>query len=135
MFAVGLVATRAFRAVVLADQRKIRVLVSKRGLVEWHDIRVSSLVICMAVRAFTSLGIAIAPVEAFTGRDVVADIFVATGAKFLLLAAIELDVTGGAFLLDVRMSCYDIARHHQRFQLCVRNIKPNDEEQQCKSGE
>jgi hypothetical protein len=44
---------------------------------------------------------------------------VTLGTQFGLLAALELDVTRSAFLLDVGVTVDDFARHDQRLKLGV----------------
>lgn len=44
-------------------------------------------------------------------------------AKLTLLVAIEGGVAGGALGFDVGMTRYNVTGHHQRFQLCLCNVK------------
>lgn len=113
MLAVGLMATGALQTFVFSFQREIGVLVLKRVLIERDDIRVTSLMIGMAVRAFPTLGIPVASVEALPGRNVARNILVAPGAQFCLFAPCELDVARSAFLLDIRVPGNDRAGHDQ----------------------
>lgn len=92
VLAVGFVATGALQTIVFSLQGEIGVLVLKRGFIERDNIRVTSLMLDMAVRALSALGISVASVEALPGCNVTSNIFVASGAQFCLFAALKLDV-------------------------------------------
>ena len=92
VLAVGFVATGALQTIVFSLQGEIGVLVLKRGFIERDNIRVTSLMLDMAVRALSALGISVASVEALPGRNVTSNILVASGAQFCLFATIKLDV-------------------------------------------
>lgn len=92
VLAVGFVATGALQTIMFSLQGEIGVLVLKRGFIERDNIRVTSLMLDMAVRALSALGISVASVEALPGRNVTSNILVASGAQFCLFATIKLDV-------------------------------------------
>lgn len=93
VLAVGFVATGALQTIVFSLQGEIGVLVLKRGFIERDNIRVTSLMLDMAVRALSALGISVASVEALPGRNVTSNILVAPGTQFCLFATLKLDVT------------------------------------------
>lgn len=72
-------AALALKPVMFAQQRKIRVLVPERGFIQWDDIRVAPFMIGMAVGAFPSFGVSIAPMKALAGLNVAADILMTFG--------------------------------------------------------
>lgn len=92
VLAVGFVATGALQTIMFSLQGEIGVLVLKRGFIERDNIGVTSLMLDMAVRALSALGISVASVEALPGRNVTSNILVASGAQFCLFATIKLDV-------------------------------------------
>ena len=121
VLAVGFVAAGALQTIVFSLQGEIGVFVLKRGFVERDNVRVTPLMLGMAVRAVPALGVSVASVEALPGRDVISNILVAAGAQFGLFATLELDVARSAFLLDIGVPGNDLTGHDQRFQLgmCV----------------
>lgn len=134
VLAVGFVATGALQTIMLSLQGEIGILVLKRGFVERDDVRVTSLMLGMAVRAVPALGVSVASVEALPGCDVISNVLVAGGAQFFLFATLELYVARSAFLLDIGVPGNDFTGHDQRFQLGMCVLKYQYAEYQYESG-
>ncbi len=134
VLAIGFVATGALQTIVLSLQGEIGILVLERGFVERDDVRVTSIMLGMAVRAVPALGVSVASVEALPGCDVISNILVAAGAKFFLFATLELYVARSALLLDIGVPGNDLTGHDQRFQLGMCVLKYQHAEYQYESG-
>jgi hypothetical protein len=134
VLAVGFVATGALQTIVFSLEGKISVFVLKRGFIERDDIRVTSLMLGVAVRALPALGISVASVEALLRRNVTSNILVAPGTQFCLFFTRELDVARSAFFLNVGVPGNDFTGHDQRFQLGMCVLKYQHAEYQYESG-
>ena len=77
----------------------------------------------MAERAFASLCVSVDTVKATFRRPVCGNVFVAVHTQFGLLVAIERNVAGPALGLEVCVTGNHFARHDQRFQLCLCDVK------------
>lgn len=132
VLAVGFVATGALETSVFSLQGEIRVFVLKRRFIEWNNIRVTALMLDMAVRALAALGVSVASVETLSGGNVAANILMASGAQLRLFVPLKLDVARSAILLDIGVPGNDFAGHDEGFQLglCVRKYQHAEYQQE-----
>ena len=74
-------------------------------------------------RAVASFCLPVEAVESTFGFPVRSDIFVTVHTEFDLLVTIKCDVTGPALGFNISMPGNKVARHYQRFQLSLCDVK------------
>lgn len=110
-------------------EREVRLIVTEGGRIQARDIRVTTLMFGMAVRAFPGLDTRDAPMKSLPCLDVLIDLLVTIQAQAGLMTFLETAMTLLALFLVLGVPLDQLPGHEQGLEVqCLGGPKPQQRE-------
>ena len=119
---IRLVAVAALGVGMRSEEFKVREAMVEGGFIQDDYGRVTAQVLRMAGGTLVSLDFGAPPVESGFPVDVLGNIFMTIQAKQPLSTLVKLLVAGGATVLKVCVSCYDLSGHYEGLDILRRCV-------------